>query len=182
MPDLLHNDGGCRIAGFARRVLVPIDFSEASRVALQCAVSLVEQCGASLHLLHVLPELVGAEPLVWHLDARSEIERAIERSALDELRHLLSADDQARLRVRLAVHWGMPGIEILRYTRMHQVDLIAMGRDGRGGIKHLLLGSVADRVTRNAPCAVLSVRHPTVKRLMHHDHSRHMPHRSAMAL
>jgi universal stress protein A len=156
-----QDSAGCRIAQFARRVLVPIDFSETSRAALACAVALVEQCDASLHVLHVLEEIVGAEPLEWHLGARSEIEREIERSAWDDLRQLLSAGDQPRLRVRLAVEWGTPALEILRYAGAHDVDLIAIGRHGRGGVKHLLLGRVAEHVMRNAACAVLSIRHPS---------------------
>jgi universal stress protein A len=160
LDHLRHNDPECRVAAFARRILVPSDFSEASHAALAFAVSLVERCDASLHILHVLEEIVGAEPLDWQLGVRSGIERAIEQSALDDLRHLLSPDDHQRLKVRLAVEWGTPTVEILRYARAHAVDLIAMGRDGRGSMKHLLLGHVAQHVMRDAPCAVLSVRHP----------------------
>jgi nucleotide-binding universal stress UspA family protein len=161
------NDGGgrpirkgmreCRMAAIGRCVLVPTDFSETSHAALACAVSLVERCDASLHLLHVVEAIVGAEPLGRHPDVLSEVERAVERSVLEELRDLLSADDHARLRVRLAVEWGTATVEILRYARSHDVDLIAMGRHGRSGIKHMLLGSVADKVVCHAPCAVLSV-------------------------
>ena len=119
-----------------------------------------------------LEEIVGAEPLEWHLGARSEIERAIERAAWDDLRQLLSADDQARLRVHLSVEWGSPTLEILRYAKAHDVDLIAMGRHGRSGFPHLLLGSVAHKVMRSASCAVLSVRHPAIDRTKHQLHSR----------
>jgi len=155
-----HDDGECRVAAFARRILVASDFSETSHAALVCAVSLVERCDASLHILHVLEELVGPEPLEWHFPVRSGIERAVEQSTLDDLRQLLSPEDHQRLRVRLAVEWGTPSLEILRYARTHAVDLIAMGRDGRGSMKHLLLGHVAQHVVRDAPCAVMSVRHP----------------------
>ena len=158
MRDHLRQDAGeCRVAAIGRRVLVPTDFSETSHAALVCAVSLVERCDASLHLLHVVEAIVGAEPLGRHPGVLSDVERAVERSVLEELRDLLSADDHARLRVRLAVEWGTATVEILRYARSHDVDLIAMGRHGRSGIKHVLLGSVADKVVCHAPCAVLSV-------------------------
>jgi len=163
VPDPAKSAGeACRIAAFARRVLVPTDFSEISRATLAYAVSLVERCDASLHILHVLEDIVGAEPLGWHLRAGSEIEREVERSAWEDLQQLLSTEDHARLRVRLAVEWGIPAVEILRYARTHDVDLIAMGRHGRSGFRHLLLGSVAEHIVRNAPCAVLSVSHPAV--------------------
>jgi nucleotide-binding universal stress UspA family protein len=173
MPDRSRqNAAECRIATFARRVLVPIDFSETSRAALAWAVAFVPRCDASLHLLHVLEEIVGAEPLEWQLGARSEIERAIERGAWDDLRQLLSAEDQARLRVQLAVEWGSPTLEILRYATAHHVDLIAMGRHGRSGFQNLLLGSVAEKVMRSASCAVLSIRHPVMDQSGHQRHSR----------
>ena len=168
-----HNDDECRLA-FARRILVPSDFSEASRAALAYAVSLVESCDATLHVVHVLKEIVGAEPLEWPFGARSAIERAIEHSAMDDLRQLLSHHERPRMRVRLAVRWGMPTIEILRYARTEGVDLIAMGRDGRGGFKHMLLGSVADTVMRNAPCAVLSVRYPVLPTHQRHHQTSHI--------
>ena len=169
MPDPANSTGDeCRIAAFARRVLVPTDFSEISHATLACAVSLVERCNASLHILHVLEEIVSAEPLGWHLRAGSEIEREVERSAWEDLQQLLSTEDHVRLRVRLAVEWGIPAVEILRYARTHDVDLIAMGRHGRGGFRHLLMGSVAEHIVRNAPCAVLSVRHPAVGLAIQH--------------
>src|SRR5688572_22345369 len=79
MPDRSRqNAAEFRIATFARHVLVPIAFSKTSRAALAWAVAFVNRCDASLHLLHVPEEIVGAEPLEWHLGARSEIERAVE--------------------------------------------------------------------------------------------------------
>ena len=55
---------------------------------------------------------------------------------------------------------GSPNVEIVRYAREHQIDLIVLGTHGRGLIGHMLLGSVAERVVRTAPCPVLAVRHP----------------------
>jgi nucleotide-binding universal stress UspA family protein len=136
----------------------------------------VRRCDASLHLLHVLENTAGAEPLEWQLGTRGDLERAIERRAWEELRRRLSAEDHARLRLRLAVESGTPTIEILRYARANDVDLIAMGRDGRGGIKPVLMGSVAEGVMRDAPCAVLSVRHPDDRRVTHHAHSSRVVH------
>jgi nucleotide-binding universal stress UspA family protein len=159
LPERLGpNHDACRVAPFAHCVLVPTDFSESSRTALAYAMSLVERCQASLHLLHVLQEVVGAEPLEWHMPVRTGIERTVEESAWADLQGLLSDEDHARLKVQLAIEWGRPAEEILRYTRTHQVDLVAMGRNGRSGINQLLMGRVTERIVREAPCAVLSVR------------------------
>jgi hypothetical protein len=59
----------------------------------------------------------------------------------------------------LAIEWGQPAIEIVRYAREHAIDLIAMGTHGRGGLKRLLLGSVAESVVRGAPCPALTIHH-----------------------
>jgi nucleotide-binding universal stress UspA family protein len=55
---------------------------------------------------------------------------------------------------------GAPFVEILRYAKEQGIDLIVMGTDGRGPIVHMLIGSVAEKVVRKAPCPVLTVRHP----------------------
>jgi universal stress protein A len=160
MADVVQSPAVCEIGTLITRVLVPMDFSDTSRAALSYAVALVERCGASLHVLHVLEEVVGAEPLEWRISTHTEFQRAIERSAWDDLRREFSRDDHARVDVQLALEWGMPVEEILRYAESHAIDFIAIGRHGRGGVKHLLMGNVAEQVVRHAPCAVLSICRP----------------------
>jgi nucleotide-binding universal stress UspA family protein len=143
-----------------RRILVPIDFSDRSHAALTYAVALVEQFDAALHLLHIVEALVAAEILPRPLDPREDVERAIEARAWDDLRGLLPTADLERLHGELALEWGTPFVEIVRYARAHEIDLIAMGTHGRGGVKQLLMGSVAENVVRSSPCPVLTVRHP----------------------
>jgi nucleotide-binding universal stress UspA family protein len=143
-----------------RRILVPTDFSDRSKVALTYAIALVEQFDASIHMLHVVESIVGAYPEPWEIGPRDELDRAIADSAWDDLNGLLPPDDRQRLHAELALEWGTPFVEIVRYARAHEIDLIVMGTHGRGGVKHLLLGSVAENVVRSAPCPVLTVRHP----------------------
>jgi nucleotide-binding universal stress UspA family protein len=143
-----------------RRILVPTDFSDKSGAALTYGIALVERFGASLHLLHVVEGIIGGEAVPWQLAPREEIERAIESSAWESLRSLLSADDQKRLHAEVALEGGAPFVEIIRYARTHDIDLIAMGTHGRSGVKHLLMGSVAEHVIRSSPCPVLTVHRP----------------------
>jgi nucleotide-binding universal stress UspA family protein len=143
-----------------QRILVPTDFSDKSGVALTYAVAMVEQFGASLHLLHVVEAVVAGESWPWPVGPREDVERAIETSAWDDLCGMLPVEDRKRLRAELALEWGTPFVEIVRYARAHEIDLIAMGTHGRSGVKHLLLGSVAENVVRSSPCPVLTVRHP----------------------
>jgi nucleotide-binding universal stress UspA family protein len=74
---------------------------------------------------------------------------------------LISDDDRARLTLRLARITDLsPAAAITAYAEEHHVDLVLMGTHGRRGVAHLFLGSVAERVVREAPCPVLVVRHP----------------------
>jgi universal stress protein A len=136
-----------------KRILVAIDFSEESRAAMKFGMALAAQVGAALHLLHVLEVIAGAEPLSRPIEARL----AIEATAWDELGRMLSPAEQTRFRAALAVEWGSPFDEIIRYARSRNIDLITMGTHGRGGVRRLLIGSVAENVVRHASCAVLTV-------------------------
>jgi nucleotide-binding universal stress UspA family protein len=60
----------------------------------------------------------------------------------------------------LVTCWGSPFVEIIRYARAENIDLIVMGSLGLGPVGHMLMGSVAEKVVRKAPCPVLTVRHP----------------------
>jgi nucleotide-binding universal stress UspA family protein len=143
-----------------RRILVPIDFSDRSRVALTYGVALVEQFKASIHLLHVVESIVGSHPVPIETGLHDELDRAIAARAWDELNELLPSDDRTRLHAELVLEWGTPFVEIVRYARWHEIDLITMGTHGRSGVTHLLMGSVAENVVRTSPCPVLTVRHP----------------------
>jgi nucleotide-binding universal stress UspA family protein len=142
-----------------QHILVPTDFSDESRAALAYGVALAETFGATLHLLHVLEAVVTPEPLTVQFESR-QVEAAIEAAAWEQLRGLLPSGDQARLGAKLAIQWGIPATEIIRYGKDHAIDLIAIGTHGRGGLKRLILGSVAESVVRGAPCPVLTIRHP----------------------
>jgi nucleotide-binding universal stress UspA family protein len=141
-----------------RRVLVATDFSEAAAAALEWAVDIVESSHASLHVLHVLETIAGAEPVALDIGVRAALERSVEARAWDELRRLLSREEQTRLRVELAIEWGIPVDEILRYVRDHQINLVSVGDRAPDHPPDRLLGRVAEGVVREAPCSVLTIR------------------------
>src|SRR6266850_3470440 len=145
-----------------QRILVPTDFSERSRAAVAYGIAFVEEFGGSLHMLHVVddPVGVGDDPVVLPLPERKAVEREIEAQAWKELRDMLSTEEHARLRTVLALEWGVPAVEILRYAKTHAIDMIAMATHGRSGLQRVLIGSVAENVVREAPCPVLTVHHP----------------------
>ena len=138
------------------RVLVAVDFSEHSRAALQLASRLASAPGAQLHLLHVYHPAMymgslaqPALPTAYRADVQAALEK--------ELEELASSLD-APARVEWELTEGPPDREICAAARRIRADLIVMGTRGRSGVSHLVLGSVAERTLRAAPCPVLVTR------------------------
>jgi universal stress protein A len=141
-----------------KEILVPTDFSESSKGALAWAAGLCDGCSSSLHLLHVLETVTVADPVDVPFESRAQLTQEIEATAWDDLGSMLSGEDRERLHVTLAVEWGLPAVEIVRYASTHGIGLIAMGTHGHRHLKEIWLGSVAASVVRDAPCTVLVVR------------------------
>ena len=138
------------MAGFTN-ILHSTDFSEASGLACEHAVRLARQCGAKLTVLHVYPDPTRV-PDAWSIrDPRPELEDVLSRVAAG------AADVSVERLLRI----GTPAERIVEYARSHHCDLIVMGTHGRTGLKHVLLGSVAEKVIRSAPCPVMVVRQQT---------------------
>jgi nucleotide-binding universal stress UspA family protein len=143
-----------------KEILVPTDFSEASEVALRYGQALAERFGATLHVVHVIEDLFipglateGYLPMPGYFED-------MERQAHEQLNKMLAVVDRDKLRTQAETKRGSAFLEIVRYAKDHGIDLIVMGTHGRGPIAHMLMGSVAEKVVRKAPCPVLTVRHP----------------------
>jgi nucleotide-binding universal stress UspA family protein len=145
-----------------KHILLPTDFSEPSAVAARYAKALAETFRASLHLLHVLDEsyLTWAASDGLAAPMAANVRDDAEKFAQNQLQKLLTEAERELYRAVAVLRIGSPFVEIVRYAREENIDLIVMGTHGRGLIAHLLLGSVAERVVRKAPCPVLTVRHP----------------------
>jgi nucleotide-binding universal stress UspA family protein len=141
-----------------RKILVPTDFSDCSADAERYGRGLAEAFGASLHLLHVVQDPYtqpwAAEAFPAPLgDLLAQWEEQARRRILEGL------PEAARANATVVTQIGSPFLEIVRYAQEQQIDLIVIGTHGRGPIGHMLLGSVAEKVVRKAPCPVLTVRH-----------------------
>ena len=136
------------------RILVPVDFSETSESAVRQAVDLARTFGSGLTLLHVGDKAAA--------DVATEFPLGLEASLHDAEREcllkILAPSEQTQLHPVFVTVSGSPAHEIVRCATERGVDLIVMGTHGRGGVSHLLLGSVAEKVIRSAPCPVLVVR------------------------
>lgn len=143
-----HHESGRRTV--VSRILVPTDFSPCSLHALRYAEELARRFGAELIMLYVDFALTIYDlPDQGEPSARPALERAVD---------LLREHDFAARGI--AVH-GVPADQIIRTAAAEHVDLIVMGTHGRSGVRHALMGSVAESVIRNAACPVMTVRAPS---------------------
>lgn len=144
-----------------RGILCPVDFSKNSEVAVDYAMAFAEAHKAEILLLHVVHPLAygaGIEGLT--VDVGAQLLRDMEKSANDQIREVAAEARRRYPNVREEVVVGAPFLEIIRIARDRKTDLIVMGTHGRTGLAHMLIGSVAERVVRKAPCPVLTVKHP----------------------
>ncbi len=135
-----------------RRILVPVDFSPPSRAALRQALMLAGNEPSRLEILHV------SQPM--HLDWRADntkLQREFQEVSRKALAALI-AEEFGNTKPRSHFATGKPAEVIVRHAIKTKPNLIVMGTHGRTGFKRILLGSVADRVVRHAPCGVMIVR------------------------
>jgi universal stress protein A len=145
-----------------KRILAPTDFSPHAEVALRFACSLAERLGSTLHLLHVLPEVVpvGPDPMLAP-SLPPEYYTETETQSLDALSKAIPPTWAHAPELEVAVRWGGAVEGIVGYATDLSIDLIVISTHGRTGLKHVLLGSVAERIVREAPCPVLTIRDKT---------------------
>lgn len=175
-PVLVVRAGGARTAGKPAachqiefgRILVPVDFSDCSLDAVEYAALWAHQLKGAITLLHVL------EPVSYGLDftlgQSAERQRTKERIH-SRLEQIAGALRRAGATADHRVQGGYPADSILDHVRASRADLIVMGTHGWRGLSHVLMGSVAEAVLRQAPCPVLAVRSPK----FHPDHQRVVP-------
>ena len=157
-------------------ILVPVDFSPSAREALLYAGSIAERFSATIVVMHVIAKEVELSttykragyrsvpllgPFTETLDMPTDVTEAVVIDLREQARAALQQFLPLELRgqqVRLHVAVGTPFEQILRTATQNNVDLIVMGTHGRTGLARVMLGSVAERVVRLAPCPVLAVK------------------------
>ncbi|SLM47238.1 putative Universal stress protein [Nitrospira japonica] len=162
----VRSTGGTEMA--LKRILVPIDFFDCSLDAAEYAAQMANESGSAIRLLHVM------EPVSYGLDFTlgdaTDLARVRERR-LRQLEELATALVAAGISTTSVIRGGIPRNAILEESRQWSSDLIVMGTHGRRGISHLLNGSVAEAVLRQADCPILAIRSPK----FHPDHRRLIP-------
>ncbi|REJ70075.1 MAG: universal stress protein [Planctomycetota bacterium] len=139
-----------------KRIVCPTDFSESSDTAVEFAASLARDSKAELQIVHVreAPMPVGGVGATFAVPQSTK-----QDEPANELDRVGPQDGTVSISRRLLV--GEPVESIVKFAELHNIDLIVMGTHGRTGLSRLLMGSVAEGVVRNAPCAVLTVRSST---------------------
>jgi universal stress protein A len=145
-----------------RRILAPTDFSELSMQGLKSALEWAEAFGAKLLLLYVVePPPYPVEGIVpSHLGATMLDD--LERQATNDLAQMLSETQASKMDVARRVVVGIPYRKIVDVAEEEKIDLIVMTTHGRTGLSHLMMGSVAEKIVRTAPCPVLTIRPTSV--------------------
>jgi len=145
-----------------RRILCPVDFSDISRRALDHAATLARRHGSTVLALHVLPLAapLPMAPAPVYPAATMPLDPRARRSLLEELEHVVEPVRRQGVTVETVVREGDAVHAILQETDQLPIDLVVMGSHGAGGFEHLVMGSVAEKVLRKAPCPVLTVGPP----------------------
>lgn len=140
-----------------KRILVPIDFSESSQKALGRAAALARRFDAGITLLHVVVPIpvsneypFGPAPMQYQDDAATQ--------SIEDRLSILGRKEAGDRVSEVIVRCGAAFDEIARAAKELDIDLIVLSTHGYTGLKHILLGSTAERVVRHAPCAVLVLR------------------------
>ena len=140
-----------------KRILVPHDFSDTSSEAVRYGMALARTFGARLYFLNVGLQAVEE----FEVEFPAGLEESMKKGILDRLAQVVTPQEDAEFNPEFAVRKGVPAAEIVHYAADENIDLIVMGTHGRGFVGHMMMGSVAERVVRTAPCPVLTVRKPT---------------------
>ena len=139
-----------------KKILVATDFSETSIEALHQADALAREMGAELYVFHSVPDLIRANPLFpqKNIEDAYQLPQVMERAAQAVERMISEHLRPDCERAKVVVETGAAESTLLRTAQELEIDLIVLGSRGFSGLRHVLLGSVAERIVRYAHCPV----------------------------
>jgi len=145
-----------------KKILAPIDFSEISMEAMRGAMELAKGIGAEVHLVHTIAPHHHFIPLPLATNAEQSRELVREAAMLEqaeeELKRIKKDEFGDSKNVVTFAEVGHPVQKLLDYAKRNEIDLIMLATHGRTGAEHLVIGSVAEKLVRYAPCSVLVYR------------------------
>lgn len=138
-----------------KKILIPIDFSENSKEGFHLGLKWASDLNAEVCLLHV----VGLQDIYSYKDLFTSIDSSLEDGLKKEAEEKLKDwTKEIQIPYRLEVRLGNTFLEIQAEIQDQKIDLVALATHGRTGLKHFLMGSIAEQVLRNSPCSVLTIR------------------------
>jgi len=140
------------------RILVGCDFSEDSNLAFQYGLSLAQEFQSELHLVHVIEPPVYKDMPKSVEGAREIIRKSLHTQMTEKLETMVPSEARNWCKPKTTLLAGFPHEELFKYDDIQNIDLLVLGVTGHGLVESLFVGSTTERVIRNAPCAVLSVR------------------------
>jgi len=148
-----------------KTILVPVDFSEPSKTAVNYGLSLALQFNARLVLTHIVH---AASPIIYNFPTQSyAFETAQSKFATETLPTLVPAEFRERVNLQTIVKVGEVRSELLQIVSDEQVDLVVMGTHGKNAFERVLLGSLTERMLRQIPVPILTVSHLDPARELH---------------
>ena len=142
------------------KILVPIDFSDYSKKALQYTVKFAKQFKSEISLLYVIEPVIYPADLSMGQMVIPNADVDYGEKAEEELKALAKSEIGDLLNYKILVKTGKPFMEIIDTAKDIDADLIIISTHGHTGVEHLLFGSTSEKVVRKAPCPVLTMREP----------------------
>ncbi len=142
------------------KILVPIDFSDYSKSALNYAVSFAQKFDAEMILIYVIEPVIYPPDFSMGQIAIPSINTEWDFKAKEELDRLVKSNIPANVKVKTIIKTGKPFMEVIETAANENTDIIIIATHGHSGMEHILFGSTAEKVVRKAPCPVLTLREP----------------------
>ena len=143
-----------------KKILVPIDFSDYSKNALNYAVDFAKLFSAELTLIYVVEPVIYPPDFSMGQISVPSVDIEMDKRAKEELENLAKKQIPKELKTKTIVKTGKPFIEIIETAADVEADMIIIATHGHSGMEHMLFGSTAEKVVRKAPCPVLTLREP----------------------
>ena len=143
-----------------KKILVPIDFSDYSKKALQYTVQFAKSFNSEIFLVYVIEPMIYPADLSMGQMVIPQNELNLAEKAKSELEDLAKNEIGDALKYQIVIKTGRPFIEIIETASELDSDLIIIATHGHTGVEHLLFGSTAEKIVRKAPCPVLTLREP----------------------
>lgn len=143
-----------------KTILVPTDFSDNAQAAVRHGCDLARQFNAELHLLYVVSDNIGMYSVEMEMVGAASFAYNVieaEKQATQRLAEL-PGEIGRDCRIVRATEVGIPSLDVTRYAKEKDIDLIVVSTHGYTGLTHFLMGSVAESIVRHAPCPVLTIR------------------------